>query len=103
VAIGLTMPRAAIEICRQRLAPAKFSRAVMLSEVFSPEEAVAAGFLDQIVTPTELEQAAMGAAQRAATLNLAAHYATKQRARRGMLGDLRAAIEQDNAELARLS
>jgi enoyl-CoA hydratase len=103
VAIGLTMPRAAIEICRQRLAPAQFSRAVMLSEVFSPDEAVAAGFLDQIVTATELEQAAMGAAQRAATLDLAAHYATKQRARRGVLGDLRAAIEQDNAELARLT
>lgn len=103
VAIGSTMPHAAIEICRQRLAPAQFSRAVMLSDVFSPDEAVTAGFLDQVVTAAELEQAAIGVAQRAATLDLKAHYTTKQRARAGMLGDLRAAIEQDKAELALLS
>ena len=36
VAIGLTLPRAAIEICRQRLTPAHFSRATVLAEVFPP-------------------------------------------------------------------
>ena len=40
VAIGLTMPRAAIELLRQRLAPAHFNRAVTLAEPFSPENAV---------------------------------------------------------------
>ena len=35
VAIGLTMPRAAVEICRQRLAPAHFTRAVGLAEVYA--------------------------------------------------------------------
>jgi len=49
VAIGLTMPRAAVEICRQRLTPAHFNRAVVLAEVFSPDDAVAAGFLDRVV------------------------------------------------------
>src|SRR5215468_1327693 len=39
VAIGVTMPQAAIELCQARLAPAAFSRAVMLAEVFSPEDA----------------------------------------------------------------
>ena len=32
VAIGLTMPQTAIEICRQRLAPSHFNRAVILAE-----------------------------------------------------------------------
>ena len=32
VAIGLTMPRAAIEICRQRLTPSHFNRAVILAQ-----------------------------------------------------------------------
>ena len=49
VAIGLTMPRAAVEILRQRLAPAHFNRAVMLAEPFSPANAVEAGILDRVV------------------------------------------------------
>ena len=99
VAIGLTMPRAAVEICRQRLAPAQFTRAVVLADVFSPDEAVSAGFLDQIVDPTELGKAISGAAQRAVTLDMNAHHATKQRARANILRELRAAIERDNTEL----
>jgi enoyl-CoA hydratase len=99
VAIGLTMPRAAVEICRQRLAPAQFSRAVVLADVFSPDEAVSAGFLDRIVDPPELDKAIAIAAQRALTLDMSAHYATKQRARANILRELRTAIEQDNTEL----
>ena len=38
VAIGLTMPWAAIEICRQRLTPSHFHRVVNLSEVYTPSE-----------------------------------------------------------------
>jgi enoyl-CoA hydratase len=51
VAIGMTMPRGAVEICRQRLTPACFNRAVVLAEVFAPEDAVAAGFLDRWYQP----------------------------------------------------
>ena len=36
VAIGLTVPRFAIEIARQRLTPAYFSRVVMTAEMFGP-------------------------------------------------------------------
>src|SRR5215468_869589 len=61
VAIGVTMPQAAIELCQARLAPAAFSRAVMLAEVFSPEDAAAAGFLDQVVGLTDLESAVTAA------------------------------------------
>ena len=99
VAIGSTMPRAAVEICRQRLTPAHFTRAVNLAEVFSPDEAMSAGFLDQIVDPAELEHAISAAAQRALTLDMNAYRATKQRARANVLLDLRAAIAQDNADL----
>jgi enoyl-CoA hydratase len=99
VAIGLTMPRAAIEICRQRLAPAQFNRAVVLAEVFSPEEAVRAGYLDQVVEPAQLSAAAAAAAQQLATLDLDAHLSTKQRVRSAFLRELRVAIEEDNADL----
>jgi enoyl-CoA hydratase len=99
VAIGLTMPRAAVEICRQRLAPAHFQRAVISAEIYAPAEAVAAGFLDRVVSGDELSSAAAETAARLVKLDMAAHAATKRRAREETLQALRAAIEADQAEL----
>jgi enoyl-CoA hydratase len=99
VAIGLTMPWFGIEISRQRLAPAHFYRAVINAEKYSPEGAVLAGFLDQVVAPAELDAAARSAAADLGGLNLEAHAATKLRARRAALKAIRAAIEIDDAEL----
>ena len=99
VAIGLTMPRAAVEICRQRLGPASFNRAVVLAEPFSPKDAVAAGFLDRVVEPANLEEASRSAAVQLGTLNMTAHAASKLRARAATLSALRRAIEADDAEL----
>jgi enoyl-CoA hydratase len=95
VAIGLTMPRAAVEICRQRLAPAYFQRAVLLAEVFAPDDAVAAGFLDRVVAPTEVLGAARATASELAKLDLAAHAASKLRARASALAAIRAGREAD--------
>jgi enoyl-CoA hydratase len=99
VAIGLTMPRAAIEICRQRLTPAHFNRAVVLAEVYAPVDAVDAGFLDRVVAPSELRDVVGASATALAGLDMAAHAATKQRARRQALTLVRAAIEADAVEL----
>ena len=98
VAIGLTMPRAAVEICRQRLAPAHFNRAVILAEIFSPDDAVAAGFLDRVVPAPELQDVAASAAGLLAKLDSDAHAASKVRARDNSLHALRAAIEADDAD-----
>lgn len=99
VAIGLPMPYAAVEICRQRLVPAHFTRAVILAELYAPEQAVAAGFLDHVVPPGELLQAAQKAAATLSQLNMPAHVETKQRVRGSMLAALRKAIEADDAAL----
>jgi enoyl-CoA hydratase len=98
VAIGMTMPRAAVEICRQRLTPACFNRAIVIAEVFPPEEAVAAGFLDQVVPAAELAEAAAGAAAELARLDMHAHAASKLRLRRLAETALREAIDADDAE-----
>jgi enoyl-CoA hydratase len=97
VAIGITMPHAAVEICRQRLTPAGFNRAVVIADVFPPEEAVTAGFLDRVVPAAELAEAAAAAAAELARLDLDAHAATKLRARRLAGIALREAIEADDA------
>jgi len=99
VAIGLTMPRAAVEICRQRLTPAAFNRAVLLAEVFTPDDAVGAGFLDRVVEPAELRDAARAAAAGLAALNRPAHTGSKRRLREPTLAALRAGIEADDADV----
>jgi enoyl-CoA hydratase len=98
VAIGLTMPRAAVEICRQRLTPAHFNRAVILAEVFSPDDAVAAGLLDRVVPASELHDVATSAAELLTKLDMDAHAASKLRARDDALRALDAAIEADDAD-----
>jgi len=100
VAIGLTMPRPAIEICRQRLAPAHFNRALILAGVYPPDEAATAGFLDRVVPPAELGAAAQAAAEQLATLDMAAHAATKRRIRQPVAEAIRAALEEDARALA---
>jgi enoyl-CoA hydratase len=96
VAIGLPMPKAAVEISRQRLTPAGFNRAMNLAEVFAPADAVVAGFLDRVVDPSSVRDAAQETAVRfATTLNREAHATTKERVRAQSLAAIRAAIEEE--------
>src|SRR3954470_8433098 len=94
-AIGLTVPRFAIEIARQRLTPAYFSRVVMTSEMLGPAEALRAGFFDRVVPADELERSADEAARALSTLNMAAHAATKARARGAVINMIRTVIDED--------
>lgn len=95
VAIGLTMPQPAIEICRQRLNPAHFSRAVINSELFSPDNAVEAGFLDVVVAPEDVMGVATDKAAELLQLDQNAHAQTKLKARAEALQALRSAIEKE--------
>lgn len=95
VAIGLTLPHAAVEICRHRLTPAHFHRAVALAEVFSPDGALAAGFVDAVVDAAELDDTIVATVTILSGLNRAAHAATKLRARASALEAIDAALELD--------
>jgi enoyl-CoA hydratase len=97
VAIGITMPYAAVEILRHRLTPACFSRAVTLAETFAPEDAVAAGFLDRAVEPARVWDVARGTAESLSTLDRHAHAASKLRARQPTLAAVRAGIAKEFA------
>jgi enoyl-CoA hydratase len=103
VAIGLTMPRAAIEICRQRLAPSHFNRVVNLAETYSPADGVAAGLLDTVVDPSDLVARTDAVAAGLGRLNRAAHVATKALARRSALEAIRAGLDLDRAVFTRLA
>jgi enoyl-CoA hydratase len=98
VAIGMSLPHAAIEVCRQRLTRSHFERATAQAEVFDPRAAVDAGWLDAVVSEDELLDAARAKAVHLAGLSARAHADTKSRARADMLASLWAAIEQDDDE-----
>lgn len=92
VAIGITVPYAAVEILHHRLSPAYFTRAAILAEPFPPETAVQAGFLDEVVAPSAVRDTAHAVAQSLAKLHTKAHAATKLRARHHTLQAIRTAM-----------
>ena len=100
VALGITMPHFGVEICRQRLTPAYFHRAVINAEVYGPEEAADAGFLDRVVSAGDLAAIAHDVAAGLAKLDAGVHAATKLRARGPALKAVRAAIEADAVAFA---
>jgi enoyl-CoA hydratase len=93
VKIGLTVPLYVVELARQRLTPRDFNRSLVTAAMYSPSEAVAAGFLDRLVAAEELREASLAAAEELAGLDMAAHAATKLRVRAGALKALREAID----------
>lgn len=97
VAIGMTMHHAGIEIARHRLAAPYFNRSVVNAEIFNPETAVVAGFLDETVAPEQLLERAKTVATQFKQLNLRAHKQTKLKARADYLALLDRCIEEDAA------
>ncbi|GGB68442.1 crotonase/enoyl-CoA hydratase family protein [Shewanella inventionis] len=95
VAIGMTMHQAGIEIARNRIPQHYLTRAVINAELFAPEQAVLAGFLDQVVEPDQLMNTAHMVAKHMQTLNMPAHLGTKLKERQSILASLDEAIEQD--------
>ena len=97
VQIGMTMHHAGIELARDRLRKSAFHRSVINAEPFTPQGAVDAGFLDQVVAAEDLHATALATAQQMKKLNMVAHRNTKLKVRKGLLEALDKAIELDSA------
>ncbi|PID41712.1 MAG: enoyl-CoA hydratase [Proteobacteria bacterium] len=95
VAIGITMHYAGLEMAHYRLAIPFFERAVNTAEIFDPETAVKAGFLDEITEPENVLEKARRIAKQYTALDMKAHYQTKLKAREAFLIALDDAIEKD--------
>jgi enoyl-CoA hydratase len=96
VMIGMTMHHAGIVIARARLAPVYLDRSVTNAEMYSPKDAVKAGFLDLIVPPAQLQATANKVAGMFSKLNKLAHAETKLKVRAEHLVDLEQAIDLDS-------
>ena len=98
VAIGMTIPYAALEIMKLRLTRSAYQQAAGLAKTFFGETALAAGFIDEIVLPEMVLSRAEEAAREFAGLNQQAHIGTKLRARADALKAIRAGIDGIEAE-----
>ncbi|MNN93537.1 enoyl-CoA hydratase [compost metagenome] len=65
------------------------------AEVFDPQGAVDAGFLDKVVPAEQLQDAALEKARELKKLNMLAHKHTKLKVRKELLEALDKAIELD--------
>jgi len=95
VAIGMTMPKFGVEISRSRLTPMYLTRAVSNAEIFSPQQAVDAGFLDLAVPEATLMDTAVAEAERLVSLDFNAHHQTKLRVRSGVISAVQEAISEE--------
>lgn len=78
VAIGLTVPRFALELAKHRLSSNGFAR-VSTGALFCPEEAVAMGYLDYAVREDELFAQAEATATALLSIDSSAYVRTKAR------------------------
>jgi enoyl-CoA hydratase len=95
VAIGISPPGFAIELARSRVHPAWLSRTVTLGEMFEPDDAVVAGFLDRVVPATEIEQTIDEVVSALRKLHAPSHALAKQRLRLPTMVAMREAIARE--------
>ena len=100
VAIGLTMPRVAAAMLEHRLTPSAYQRAVALSNYFDVDDALAAGFFDELVAGNELMDRARSRADEFAKLDTEAHTRSKRRIRRKLTRRIRWSIPLDLVDAA---
>lgn len=99
VQIGMTMHHAGIELARDRLRRSAFHRSVINGEMFDPQGAVDAGFLDKVVSAEELQGTALAAARQLKKINMLAHKNTKLKVRKALLDTLDNAIILDQEHM----
>lgn len=95
VAIGIAPPSFAIELARSRLHPAWLSRTATLGEMYEPEEALTAGFLDRVVAPEAIDTALEGIVADLRAVHKPSHAIAKRRLRQPAMDAMRTAIERE--------
>jgi len=99
VAIGMSLPIFAYELARERLSKRHLLRAAAQAELYAPDAAVDAGFLDSVCEPVELADRALEEARRLAALPQPAFSRTKRALRGERVDRLRATLAEDMARL----
>lgn len=92
-AIGMDMPEVPLLLVRSRISPRHLTRVALLAEVYNPERALEAGFIDELVDADELSDRCLAAAQQLAQLPAAQFAKNKLIIRGPALDSMRASLE----------
>lgn len=84
-ALGMDLPATMVELTASRVSPRFITRATIQAEVFDPELAVTAGFLDEVVEVPALDARALEVAQKLAQLPQQQYAGNKRLARKHVL------------------
>lgn len=99
VSIGMPVPVLAMELARDRLLPTELGRATLLAQIYAPDEAAKAGYLDAVVPATDVLDRAKEEATRLSALARSAFQATKTRLRGKTIQHIRDTLKEDMRSL----
>jgi enoyl-CoA hydratase len=95
VAIGMPVPRFAVELGRDRLTPGQFQRSVGNARIYDPTAAADAGYLDRVVAADALDAAVREEADALSGLHAGAFKMTRRTVREPVAEVLRAGLQAD--------
>jgi len=99
VSIGMPVPVLAMELARDRLLPTELTRATLLAQIYDPEGALRAGYLDALADPGDVLTVARAEATRLAALGRMPFRATKTRLRGKTIAHILSSLDADMRDL----
>ncbi|HSD86875.1 MAG TPA: crotonase/enoyl-CoA hydratase family protein [Kofleriaceae bacterium] len=99
VTLGMPVPVLAMELARDRLSPAELVRATLMAQIYDPEGAVRAGYLDAVTSADALLDQAKTEAARLGGLSRMAFRATKKRLRGRTIDFINTSMDSDMADM----
>ncbi|MEE2787460.1 MAG: crotonase/enoyl-CoA hydratase family protein [Myxococcota bacterium] len=100
--IGMPLPVLAIELAEKRLKPEALTQATLCARMYGPHEAVTVGYLDHVVPPAQLIDAAVETAGQLTQFNRKAFAETKQRLRGRSIQYIQSTLDGDMARFRRI-
>jgi enoyl-CoA hydratase len=97
----MPVPVLAMELARDRLSKRALHHATLLAQIYDPETALAAGYLDAVEPPDQVIARARTEAARLAPLSRGAFKATKKRLRGATIESIRNAMVADMQAISR--
>ena len=95
VAIGMALPKFAVELARERVPAHELGEATLGARVYDPAGAVAAGYLDRVEAEADLVDAAVAEAERLGALRTGAYALTKLNLRGALIEQQLATVKAD--------
>lgn len=92
--IGMVLPSFGMEMAKCRLASRFLTAAVLQSQVYTPEQAVEVGFLDQVVPVEELEATALQQATKLTELPQHTYAQCKLELRKAYIKRIKSSLEE---------